>query len=466
MSHRFPVRSVCTALAVALLLAPVFVPAPPLAALDDLFDDPDGGIIWGDEGDTRHDPRDDPREGSDTREGSGTGSSIDDLFSDPSAGIIEDDDPADGDGPVAPGGTAPAGGAAGGAVDIAALTTSPPRFSGSVDTGAGITVGVSEWPGSSAADGQDLQDLLSWRAGYDMSATMRVTARPRPYLRFTGTLTTSLSESTARFSNPAIGDLFVDYTLGDTVFFRVGKFGMTWGQARILTNIGNLVSDVSGGAAVRATVPIGPGTATALVYTRQAEIAKHGSGDPKSFTYAGQVEATRGRLSAGAAAWLRAEEPLRSTLHATLGLGTVDLTQELRVFVDRQDPLNMDTMDVATLSQIVWEGGNPVWRVIGEYLFDSTVADWQGHRVGLGVRMPRFLPGSWRPEVLWRHAFVDNSGSVEVAATGTLAPSLEGSIGMPILYGEPGTIFRVDDTTIPSNGVVSVLVAARLKFSF
>ncbi len=392
---------------------------------------------------------------------------LDDLFGDPEQGIVDDeiqDEP--GDSPDDDSGAGAATAAVPAVVDVAALTTSPVRFSGTVDTGAGFSLGLSQWPGSDAAEGASVGDLLTWRAGYDMSTTLRVTARPRPYLRFSGSLTTALSESTARFSNPAIGELFVDYTLGDTVFFRVGKYGMTWGQARILTNIGNIVDDVSGGAAVRATVPVGPGTATALVYTRQTEIAIHGAGDPRSFTYAGQYEATRGRVSAGVAARLRAEDALRTTIHATLGLGHLDLTQEARVLWDRQDPFNPDTITVATLSQFVWEGGNPVWRVIGEYLFDTAIPDWQGHRVALAVRMPQFLPGRWRPQVQWQHAFVDNSGQVETAFTGTLAPSLDGTIGIPVKYGQPDTVYRGADTTLPSNGVVSVLVAARLKFSF
>ncbi len=379
---------------------------------------------------------------------------LDDLFSDPESGIVEDEiiEEAEDEPPPQ-------------VVDVAALTTSPVRFSGSVDTGAGLALGLAEWPGSRGAGDASARELLTYGAGYDMAATFRITARPQPYLRFTSSLTTELQAQTATFTPLRIGDLFVDYTLQDRIFFRVGKFGQTWGQARILENIGNIAGDTENGAALRATVPVGRGTATALVYSR-GRTAVYSESDPRSFTYAGQFETTRGRVSSGVAARVRAQDVVRATAHVTLGLGHLDLTQEALVLVDRADPLNLDATTVKALSQFVWEGGNPVWRVIGEYLFDTAVPDWQGHRVALGVRMPQFLPNRWRPNVQWRHAFVDNSGQIETALTGTLAPSMDGSIGIPVIYGPPGSVYRGIDTTLPSNGVVSVGFGAWLKFSF
>lgn len=380
---------------------------------------------------------------------------LDDLFSDPESGIVEDEIVEEEEDAPPPQ-----------VVDVAALTTSPVRFSGSVDTGAGLALGLSEWPGSSAAGGASARELLTYDAGYDMSATFNITARPQPYLRFTSSFSTALNPSTATFSPLILGDFFVDYTLQNRVFIRAGKFGQTWGQARILENIGNIAGDTGSGVAMRATVPVRRGTATALIYTRQAEIAMYRPGDPRSFTYTGQFETTRGRVSSGVAARVRAQDVVRTTAHVTLGLGHLDLTQEALFLIDREDPLNPDATTIKTLSQFVWEGGYPVWRVIGEYLFDTGVPDWQGSRVALGVRMPQFLPRGWRPNVQWRHAFVDNSGQIETALTGGLAPSIDGSIGIPVVYGPPGSVYRGIDTTIPSNGVVSVGFGARLKFSF
>ena len=421
-----------------MILLPVTPHGP--AALDDLFDDPDRGIMEEDEaiGDETDPARDSERR--------------------------NDEEERDGDHEDERRPAPPVQG-----VDIAALTTSPPRFSGSVDTGAGISLGMREWPGTEAAGDDEPLDLLVWRAVYDMTTTLRLTARPRPHIRFTGALKTELNETDATFSTPAVSNLFVDYTLHDRYFFRAGKYSMTWGQARILKNIGNLAEGISDGVAIRLIAPVGPGTMTGAVYTRAKEITEQAggaAGNPRAFTYLGQYETTRGRVSTGLAGRARAGETLDTSAYVTLGLGALDLTQEAVARWNRQDPFSEESLDFATLSQFVWEFGSPVWRVIGEYGYDHAVANNEGHRIGVGVRMPQFLPGNWRPQIRWRHAFVDDSGQVETAFTGRLAPDLEGTIGIPILYGKPGTIYRGADTDIPDNGVISLLVGARLTFSF
>ncbi len=415
----------------ALVVAAVLLAAVPhrAFALDDLFDDPDSGVV--EEGEAIGDETDPADEEQDR--------DADDRSTSPFQGV-----------------------------DIDALTTSPVTFSGSVNTGAGIAFGLLDWPDTRSPDMGELWDLRQLTAGYDMSATMRVTARPKPHLRFTGSLTTELNEDTARFTTPSIGSLFVDYTLRDSVFIRAGKYSMTWGQARLLPNIGNLVDDVSDGAAMRATVPAGPGTITGIIWTRREEIDRHGSGHPRSFTYAGQYETTRGRVSTGIGARARSADTLNTTAYVTLGLGTIDVTQEAIIRWDREDPFDEDTLDFSTLTQMIWEFGSPVWRVIAEYGFDYAVDDWEGHRVGLGIRMPQYLPRSWRPQVTWRHAFQDDSGQIAAGFTGTLAPDISGSIGIPVRYGKPGTIYRGGDfdSDIPTTSVIAVGIGARLRFSF
>jgi hypothetical protein len=411
--------SLCVVLA---LVAP-----HPLLALDDLFDDPDRGVVEegeaiGDETDPGRDPESDEEAPPEVL-----------------------------------------------GVDIAALTTSPPRFSGSVNTGAGIAMTLREWPGTDAAEDEDFQDLFTGSAGYDMSTTLSLTARPRPYLRFTAAMTTSLNQNTGRFNNPSMGNVFVDYTFRETYYMRVGSYGMTWGQARLLSNIGNLASHVSDGASMRLTVAAGPGTVTGVITAR-------GSDDPRDFAYAGQYETTRGRVSTGVAGRARRETTLDTAAYMTLGLGAVDLTQEGLVRWDRDDPFSESTLNFATLSQVVWEFGNPVWRLIGEYEFDYAVEDLKGHRTGVAVRMPQFLPANWRPQMTWRHAYADNSGQFITAFSGSLGPSLDGTIAIPVNYGDPGTIYRGGEELegedederqyVSTENFISVLFGIRLKFSF
>ena len=51
-------------------------------------------------------------------------------------------------------------------VNLDALTTSPTEFTGSVSTGIGIGAGLTEWPGSTAADGKSFSDLIGYSGFY------------------------------------------------------------------------------------------------------------------------------------------------------------------------------------------------------------------------------------------------------------------------------------------------------------
>ena len=140
-------------------------------------------------------------------------------------------------------------------VDIGALTTSPTRVTGRVTARAGFGIGFIEWPGSEAAKGRSVRDLMEYSIPYDTTASMAVDSRPQPYLRFYSKLTTSLSESSLTFGTPEVDSLFVDYTVADSVFLRAGTFDIGWGRARLFDNPANLVSRVDEGAAIRASIP-------------------------------------------------------------------------------------------------------------------------------------------------------------------------------------------------------------------
>ena len=102
--------------------------------------------------------------------------------------------------------------------------------------------------------------------------------------------------------------------------------------------------------------------------------------------------------------------------------------------------------------------------------------------VGLAMRAPRFGGGGWRPGLSWRHAVEDSSGELVVGMNGTIAPSLRLEIGVPVIYGAPGTFYRdalaqsvADDDDeddddevilIPVDNVIVALFVVNLSFSF
>lgn len=404
---------------------------------------------------------------------------IDDLFDDPDAGIIEGDDETSAPDTPEQDDTEDSAASpplASGGIDLEALTTSPTTFSGSVSASLGAGIALVEWPWE-APDASDLSDYVDWIAGYSMSSTLRVDSRPRGHIRFSGALSTSLNPASMSFSTPSVSTLFVDYTLADTVLFRVGRFSTTWGQGRILGNSANFVSEVSGGAAVRTTVPVARGTATGIIFSRGAWVGdgegQFSESDPRAFAYAGQFETTIGSVATGISVRRRVTEPWRTAVHATAGLGDFDLTVEATNSWGFTAPFFPgDDFSLNLLTQLAWTGGDPAWVVGVEHRYDSTVADFMGHRFGTAVRMPQFslLGNRWRPNVQWRHAIQDHSGDVTAGLSSTVARDLSVSIGIPVQYGPPSSIYRTGSLGLGTagsiDGVAAVGFVAQVSFSY
>lgn len=356
-------------------------------------------------------------------------------------------------------------------IDFEALTTAPTTFSGSVSTGIGAAVSLIDWPWTDMAQERELRDNLELAGGYDMSASFGVDARPRGHLRFSARMGTSLDPESMSLTALNISRLFVDYTLAESVFFRVGRYGMTWGQGRVLGNPGNFVSDVSSGIAVRAVFPVGRGSFTALVHSRREWVEQFNAESPRAFAYGGQWESSLETVTLTASAWGRHTEPLHTSASVGGGIGDFDLTVEAVNRWDWSEPFTGENFDLRLLTQVVWDGGDPTWVIVGEHLFDSTVPSFRGHRGGVAVRMPRFgaLGVNWRPQVRVRHAFHDHSGEVVTGLTGTVAPDLTMSIGAPFRYGRSGSYYRegdFGDDLQNIGGVAALGLGLSLSFSF
>ncbi|TVR52854.1 MAG: hypothetical protein EA426_18510 [Spirochaetaceae bacterium] len=378
---------------------------------------------------------------------------IDDLFSDPDAGIIEEDDSEDPDETV----ERPR-------VDIGALTTSAPRFSGKVELEGALAYGLTEWPGTEAAGGASAADLLDGSVYYLMSSRFTIDARPRSYLRYYVALSTAMDTKKFTFPSPSVAEIFVDYTLADFLYFRIGRQSMTWGQGRLLGNPANLVSRLSGGVGVKGFMPLGPNGLTAVIYGKPEFFADAGNPSYKEFGYAALFDTTVGPFSLGLSAHYQRNEPLALAAYAKTAIAGFDVTTEAVVRRTVNDDAPAADPDYKIIANLFREFGSPAWQVIGEYLFDATVPDYAGHRIALGLLAPRFAHG-WRPGVRFYHAFEDNSGQIVLGADATVAPSLKLSLGVPITYGAPGSFYR-EENEDPGDRVASAIVRLGLSFSF
>jgi hypothetical protein len=223
----------------------------------------------------------------------------------------------------------------------------------------------------------------------------------------------------------------------DTLFVRGGKQGMTWGQGRILGNPANLVSRVSEGIAVRGTFPVLRGTTTGVIYGREEWVGAHSGSSPKAYGYAGQVEQTFGAFALGLHGHFQIDEDLAGAVTMSWGKEQVNLAGDVAVHWDRNQSFGTDSARLEAMGQLFWQPDESDWPFGMEYAFDSDVrdaeGDYIGHRTGVALRTPGLFRSAWRPAITWQHADQDDSGQVVFGIGGTIAPSLNLSIGVPVI---------------------------------
>lgn len=380
------------------------------------------------------------------------------------------------------------------AVDLDELTTSPLKVSGKVSAGIGAGAGLIEWPYTGAADGRSVEELMRYSGFYSTKASVSLDARPEPYLRFYSSIETSLetdegADNFLQMKDPYIKEFFIDYTLNDTVFFRVGRQALTWGHGRLLSNPANLVDRVSEGTAFRSTFPAGPGTMNGVIYIKSDWIGAPYQEiyDPRAFAYAGQYEAGLGPLSLALSGHFKMydddEEDIGGAATASFGLGPFDIAADFTGHWSRdfETTAAWAPGDWQAMGQIFWENKSRSLSLLGEYEFDSAVAGGRGHYGAVALRFPKIGGSSWRPALRWKHAFQDHSGEVVAAVDGTIAPKMKLSVGLPLIYGAPDSYYRAalteqvdsdndgledEEELIPIDNVLSLLLSLRLNFQF
>lgn len=349
---------------------------------------------------------------------------------------------------------------------VSELTTQAVKVGASVSLNGGAALGLERWP----EEGEDLNwsDHFDAELGYELSAQVFVDARPKDYLRFYLDVGTSLEKENLEFPSPEISELFVDYTLNDTVFFRVGKQSITWGLGQVLGNPGNILSGVKNGLAVKAFFPLGTNGLTTVIWGEKGFFSKETIGSPSLFAYAFLLEQTFGPITAGLSSRYQDALDLASALYLKTMIAGIDIGLEGRLDWGIKDSIESGNLKPGfrILTNLFWQSpGTPKLNILGEYLFDSRYPDKLGHRLGLVLGLTGLPWGGWRPGISWNHAFHDQSGQIVLGLEGPLAPSLRASIGVPFVYGEPESYYR-SHSFDGSDRVLSAIFSAKLTFSF
>lgn len=364
--------------------------------------------------------------------------SIDDLFNDPEMGIVEDEteEAVDPD-------------------ELTTLTTS--IFSGSVSAEAGLAGGLLDWTWPI-----DPVDDLSLSPYYAMGTTLRLDARPTPTTRFFARIGAEVPDGGSLvFDALEIEELFLDYTFADTVFFRVGKQSLTWGNGEIF-NPANLATEVSDSTSIKASLPVGPLATTLVAIAKDSFFTDPELPGIAEVGVAGLVEGSVSPVSMGVSSAFQSNDGLRVAAYAKSVLFGMDVLAEGTA---RWNP-SFASAEWSALTGLYWEGTNIGLVLVGEYLVESErLSDGFGSTIGIGVGARDLLRDGWNPGLQWLHAFFDGSGEVTLGLEGTLGNNLDVSFGLPIVYGPVGTTYR-EDGADPENRVIAGLVQFSVSVSF
>ena len=387
---------------------------------------------------------------------------VDDLFTDPEAGILEESEEG---------------------LDIDALTAEKkPLLSGSATVGGGLVLGITDWQKPITEPG-----AIALVPFYLMESVLKLDVRPTAFLRFFGSFSATspyddpatTDETAIAFSPLLVEELFLDYTLAELLYFRLGKQAMLWGQGRLF-NPGDFMLQAIDGISVKGFVPLGVNGLTVVAIGEGVL----GPNPPayadvsELIAVAGLFETNLASLAFGVSAYYRIAPGLKTGAYLKTPIAGADVALE-GVLNWGPDVAGVDSAVV--LASLFWEGGRSKWQLILEYLFDTWVPEYQGHSLGLGAAVRNWLPGGWKPGLRWVHSFADASGQLLLGLDGPIAPYLRLSIGFPFRYGAPDGYYsrylvsqlpgvefleRFEDGQIPGNPAAAMMVALTLSIDF
>jgi hypothetical protein len=366
--------------------------------------------------------------------------SIGDLFTDPDQGIIEEGENLESD-------------------DSSQSDTiveqeepeEPSIFTGSANIKGGMLIGISEW-------GNPFEDLGLWDIAPfgDYGVSLKLDIRPEDYLRFYSSFTTDFPNQTVK-----VDELFFDYTLADSVFIRAGKFSMTWGQGQII-NPGDFVSNAINSFALKTFFPLATNGFTAVV---MADLEKLESGFD-SASYSGLFDFSLGPVVIGLSSYFDTSVGLQSSTYIKTPILGIDSAIE-GVITWGDLTANEVIPQAEILAAFFSEFADGKGQIIAEYLFDTSIANYLGHTLALGIRAKSVLAPKWDLGIFWQHEFAFSAGQVIIGMDGPIAPSVNLALGVPLRYGTGGSGYiSVLGAQIPGDPAIAFIAQLSIGIDF
>jgi len=336
------------------------------------------------------------------------------------------------------------------------VTSETVVVSGSFNATGGAIAGWTQWP-----------DLALLGTGFDgtigltTSATLTIDARPDPDFHLYGTVSTSMNPldpaTMASWSSFVLGELFADYTWLGTVFIRMGKHGITWGQGRLFSGSTNIMSDTATGFALRASLPtlLDGVSAIGLLKADYFE-----SGTLASYKQIGYA--------------VKADKILFGTLLSLGGRYQVDEGVNA-LFSAKRTILGVDLLADVVLHDIgtaqyyqVLAGFFKEWtnfKLYGEYYYNGATTGGADHSAALACGFNNVFGTPLDLGAQWIHAFMDGSGTVTTGLTWVPWKFITAKVGVPVVYGADASRY-VTGNADPGKRRVALALGLEMAVSF
>ncbi len=324
---------------------------------------------------------------------------------------------------------------------------------GRVTATGGLGIGWKDYP-----DVSDLESGFRVSPEFNSKFQLSFDARPHSVLRLYGALSTEIDpeDRQYQFSDVQIDELFLDYTLRDTIFVRAGQHKMKWGQGRIFTP-GNLLEDSEDGAAIRVSFSTLLDGVSLVTLAQEQFFPTDETQSWRHLAYAGQANLVVGPVLFTAGGRFQRDEGLRTLASAKTVIGRTDLFTDVVVGYEDEE------YDLQTVSGFYREWND--LHLYGEHTYDGSGDRDNDHSLGLALARRRIFGTQFHLGAVWEHAFVDNSGTVVPGISWTPWRFVTARLGFPVVYGAEDSRYVLDNED-PYERRVAAIFQLQLSASF
>lgn len=330
------------------------------------------------------------------------------------------------------------------------------KLSGYFEAIGGIGAGWEEWP-----ELQDLGQYFDGSIGFKADANLYVDARPDKDFRFFASFATSINpmDGSNKWTDFKISELFVDYTLLDSIFIRLGQHSTSWGQGKIFTN-SNLMADSAGNFSFRAGMPAVLNGIQALI------LAKQTIDYYKDLIYAAKVDAVFWNTYFSLGARYQADEGIKGLFSIKKVVFGTDLLSDVTISQEGTE-LDSTEFDFTALAGFFREWDS--LKLYGEYLGKGHVGqsvEGYEQKIGLDFGYKHIFGSGFNYGLEYRHEFKDNSGYIINALAWKPWKYITATLALPLVYGPTGAFYVTEGNPDLAKRRIALLFGLEMKVNF